>query len=399
MPNLRGYAPTIWHAPRGAKAVSPLRSATALQMNCAARVCGARAGLAGLLTIFAISAYADVGMLLDGNLDTIDAGVGALLDSGTEQYSTSVPTITNSSYLSNRSIDLDGSTGILVGGNAGPHPVGGNTASGSSVADVATVNEFTVMCWINPDGLPRQAHFIVKRNRQITSFNMPRFFISQLGSQASVTLREGSASYAFVAAVPDDTQYTDDELFMITGGGTLVVGQWTHVAFTFSRSNDAAKLYIDGSPLVTVSPIIGGDATTSFAPDGMDAFDLAPNNANNLYVGYTPTGMSGGVEDFNGQLDEFQLVQMALSDGEVLAAAQNSLRPPQPISFTLIDIGDTRGVEFLSSSSVTYVLESAPNQVGPFTGTGSRLIGDGSTNVLFDPGGFDTGAVYRVRAQ
>jgi hypothetical protein len=177
------------------------------------------------------------------------------------------------------------------------------------------------------------------------------------------------------------------------------VGQWTHVAFTFSRSNDAAKLYIDGSPVVTVSPIIGGDATTSFAPDGMDAFDLAPNNANNLYLGYTPTGTSGGADEFNGQLDEFQLSQTALSDSEVLAAAQNSLRPPQPISFTLIDIADTRGIEFLSSNSVTYVLESAPNQVGPFTGTGAQLLGDGSTNVLFDPGGFDTGAVYRVRAQ
>jgi len=62
---------------------------------------------------------------------------------------------------------------------------------------------------------------------------------------------------------------------------------------------------------------------------------------------------------------------------------------------TQAGIGDLTGVTFQSSNSVNYSLESGPD-TNSFAATPLLIQGDGNSLTVFDPGGPDTGMVYRI---
>lgn len=70
------------------------------------------------------------------------------------------------------------------------------------------------------------------------------------------------------------------------------------------------------------------------------------------------------------------------------------------VEFAQISSQDADGIEFPSQSNVVYGLDSTTDLVtsNNFTSTGAYLIGDGSTQLLFDPAGFSTNKAYRVQA-
>jgi len=283
-------------------------------------------GIASLASAF--QAGADVTMLFDGNLDTIAVGVGAGVDTGTAQYSSSTPF----AYAGNTSLDLDGSTRILVGGNSGPVPVGGNAPNGSSVGDVATGGAFTFAAYINPDGTGTGT-ILGKRQRQISSFNAPRFTFTQAGSQLWLDASEGTVDYANAAGVPNPGDYSDENSFIITPGGTLSIGSWNHVALVYGGAGGTKTIYVNGVDVLNQAIPAG------FAPDGLDSFELLPNNGNNMYLGSWPTGSgTGGVEYFDGQMDEVFFAQRALDQSEIQALVDDSMIP-EPATALLLLVG------------------------------------------------------------
>jgi hypothetical protein len=62
---------------------------------------------------------------------------------------------------------------------------------------------------------------------------------------------------------------------------------------------------------------------------------------------------------------------------------------------TQAGIGDLTGITFQSSNSVNYSLESGPD-TNSFAATPLLIQGDGNSLTVFDPGGQDTGVVYRI---
>ena len=59
------------------------------------------------------------------------------------------------------------------------------------------------------------------------------------------------------------------------------------------------------------------------------------------------------------------------------------------------EVGDSLGVTFQSSNGVNYSLESGPD-TNNFSATPLLIQGDGNSLTVFDPGGPDTGMVYRI---
>jgi hypothetical protein len=328
-------------------------------------------------------------MLLDNNLTTVSAGVGAGVDAGTEQYSASTPF----AYAGNASLDLDGSTMILVGGDSGPVPIGGNAGFGSSAGDVATGGAFTFAAWINPDLDSGQFHFLGKRNRQITGTFSPRWTFSQLDTSLFFHGLEGGAGYATDAGL-NPADYSDTENFMLTGGGLLSVGTWTHVALVFGGPGGTQTIYTNGAVAASMAVPAG------FSPDGLDSFELLPNNGNNMYLGSRPAGSSGGVEYFDGQMDEVFFAQRALEQSEIQDLFENSMNSPSVLPSSEVLVGDVVGMEFLSENGVRYDLEATTDPAAvAFSATGASVIGDGGTMILNDPTGNPDANVYRIAAQ
>ncbi len=332
-------------------------------------------------------------MLLDNNLTTVAAGVGAGVDSGTEAYSASTPFV----YAGNASLDLDGSTMILLGGDSGPVPVGGNVGFGSSAGDVASGGAFTIAAWINPDQVSvGQVHIVGKRNRQISSFNSPRWTLTQTGSGLFFEPREGSFDYATAAGVSNPGDYTDTGNFMNIGSGLLSIGTWTHVALVYGGAGGTQTLYVNGSVVATMA------IPADYAPDGLDSFELLPNNGNNMYLGCRPSGASGGPagEFFDGQIDEVFFAQRALEQSEIQSLFGNSMESSSIVSSSEVLVGDVAGMEFLSENGVQYDLEATTDPATvPFAATGASVIGDGGTMILNDPTGSAGANVYRIAAQ
>jgi hypothetical protein len=293
-------------------------------------------------------------------------------------------------------LDLDGSTMILLGGDSGPPPAGGNVGSGSSVGDVATGGAFTFAAWINPDQVSaNQVYIAAKRNRRISSHNSPRWFFAQSGSGLFFNAREGDQFYAAdVGLNPAD--YTDFDNFMSGGGGSLSIGTWAHVALVYDDAGGTQTLYIDRSPVASMAIPAG------FAPDGLDSFDLLPNNAQNLYLGNTPTGASGGPagEYFDGQIDEVFFAQRALGQSEVQALSENSMEAASLVSSSEVLVDDVAGMAFLTEDGVRYDLEATTDPAAvPFATTGASVIGDEGTMTLNDPSGSADAKAYRIAAQ
>jgi len=106
------------------------------------------------------------------------------------------------------------------------------------------------------------------------------------------------------------------------------------------------------------------------------------------------------VDAANAQIDEFRLIERALSPAEILAASLNSLSPglKELEGFSVVDAGiDDTGFRFASDTNSNYVLQFA-NHPNPnsFLGTGFTVQGTGADITVLDPDGFSTSKVYRI---
>ena len=64
-----------------------------------------------------------------------------------------------------------------------------------------------------------------------------------------------------------------------------------------------------------------------------------------------------------------------------------------------VEVGGVTGLAFASETGTTYRLDATPDLVNTndFSSTGAFVEGTGGTVTLFDPAGFSTGRIYRVR--
>lgn len=208
-------------------------------------------------------------------------------------YSASVPAITGSTYGANRSLNLNGSNYIN----------GGSDAS----LDIGA-GSFTVETWINPEVTGSSLAIAYSR------------FAGTSNARWGMQLR----SSGIVAAAV----YDDEGDFLKTAGieelqstTTPAQNAWTHIAFVFDRTANAATLYING---------VAEDADNDISNIGQ-----VDNPSNDLWVGTFITG-GGPVQNWVGLLDEFRIVGRALSASEVAFDAANSLTVPEPASLTLL---------------------------------------------------------------
>jgi len=103
-----------------------------------------------------------------------------------------------------------------------------------------------------------------------------------------------------------------------------------------------------------------------------------------LYIGIMPRDhATWGTDVF---VDAVQVTDQDLTSFAVIPTAA-------PISGA--EVGDSLGVTFQSSNGVNYSLESGPD-TNNFSATPLLIQGDGNSLTVFDPGGPDTGMVYRI---
>ena len=127
---------------------------------------------------------------------------------------------------------------------------------------------FSLEIWINPDAVSGFKHLIGV-------------------TYASYRLAHSGTSLTFRL----------DANNLIAAGGTLVIGEWTHVVATYNPSDNTAKVYQNGVQVATAT-----DATADWTSQGTD-FRLASSISENYY--------------FNGKIAISRVYKKTLSPSEV----------------------------------------------------------------------------------
>jgi hypothetical protein len=190
-------------------------------------------------------------------------------------------TLVSGAYASGKvgqAFNLNGSSGYV-------------SVPASSTLDVGAGSGLTIECWINPADVQLERPLLEWNNNSDTPGIGAHFWISTaaLGGGAGslwLNLLDTTGNGHAISSAP----------------GFVVPNQWQHVAATFDRSSQVAKLYYNGVLVATTN-----FATTSFIPQ----------TSYNLYLGRRISGI--GSASFPGLLDEMSLYNRALSGPEIAA--------------------------------------------------------------------------------
>ena len=245
-------------------------------------------------------------------------------------------------YAGNQSVSLNGTGGtntVESHGLISRNPLPFNHLS---------TNDFSVHMWVKPAESRGMTLF--------TSSTVPDVFMQRVELSLGSTTNAGQVMLRL-----DDTVEGLLPEFLFSGSSNHVpVDVWTHVAAVVDRSGATgpsthAHLYINGAQTASQDITGLGDvhddsqATRYFMAIGT-SFQVQANN--------TVTTVNAA----HGQIDEFRLIEKALSSAEIMAASLDSLSPglKELEGFMSIDskVSDT-GIRFTSESNTNYVLQFA----------------------------------------
>ena len=149
-----------------------------------------------------------------------------------------------------------------------------------------SVSAFTYSTWIYVDGYPNQQ----------SSINTKEGYWRTVGIQLGT-----SGQIVFGGSQPSPNAYHD----WSTSSGAITVGQWNHIAVTFTNSN--LRIYINGQLSV--------DETASISNWTFTWSDQGNSTNTNLIGAVAPA--SGVTKFFNGKIDDFAMWSRALTANEV----------------------------------------------------------------------------------
>ncbi|MEZ5013426.1 MAG: LamG-like jellyroll fold domain-containing protein [Chitinophagales bacterium] len=192
--------------------------------------------------------------------------------------------------------------------------------------DLTTTDPFTIECWIRLDNATGQPHFFGKRPGCGTGINYQLFY-----DASSQILGFGGEAGT-----------------VITYGGGLTEGEWTHVAV--SCDGETCTMYINGC-----------DVNTQ-----MQSLVLSDPNSADLVFGNSGTCPN----NVNGALDEFRIWNYARSGSEIRTAMLSGLDPlDEPGLMAYYDFND--GVPYGNNTAITTTM------------SGVAAVPDGSLHNFF----------------
>ena len=154
-------------------------------------------------------------------------------------------------------------------------------------------------------------------------------------------------------------------------------GTWVHIAFAWDTSG--------GGPLIIYLNGVEAASTTGFG-----GANITPAN---VYLGGDPVHTGNG-RGFIGAVDELKFFDTFL--GEAGVQAEMAMVPLPGPPFTQVRVGPTTFLQFDSLAGSNYVLQVSNAVSVVFRDAGTSILGDGGTQRLYDPNGFDAAAQYRI---
>jgi hypothetical protein len=210
-------------------------------------------------------------------------------------------------------------------GNGAPAASSSGAVNGAAIFDVdisGIGNGYYLTTDENPDIYPEGAFTVstwAKANTVDTSWVLTSPKVIKVGGYAIYTSATAPKWYAGVYSGPDNGSY---KLYKVNGPD-IALGQWTHIAFTFSPtggadiyggSRGAGILYINGS---------------AFAA-GTEMYYRSPANVEKFGLGFRPNSYAGSWYD--GTIDEFAVFKGALNETEVNLLAVGAATPLNVLS-------------------------------------------------------------------
>ena len=163
----------------------------------------------------------------------------------------------------------------------------------------------------------------------------------------------------------------------IAAPSPLPVGTWVHFVVGWNSGENSVRLWVDGD-------LVGNSADAwSGLNDQGGPFVLGGHDS------HTGTGRG-----FLGAIDELKIFDELL-DNAAVQAEMASIPLPGP-GFETVTVGPTTFLQFDSEVGRDYVLQVSNSTSVVFVDAGVSIVGDGGTQRLYDPNGFDNTAQYQI---
>ncbi len=157
----------------------------------------------------------------------------------------------------------------------------------------------------------------------------------------------------------------------------LPVDRWVHLAIGWNASSNSVRLWVDGE-LESSSADSWDGLTDAGGPFVLGGHDCC-------------TGSGRG---FVGAIDELKVFDELL-DLAAVQAEIASVPLPGP-GFETVTVGPATFFQFDSAAGSKYVLQVSNSTSTVFVDAGVSIVGDGGTERLYDPNGFDNEAAYQI---
>ena len=265
--------------------------------------------------------------------------------------------------LGNSNATIEGTVGFVTGVSGGAFSFDGNVANNVTVANAPFLSggglggEFTLSAWVRFSDVSTNVGAIL-------------CLVNQGGAANSYTDLSRIGNGAFGGGIDGNflgRTRTPGGITQTNGGGAFNDDTFHHVAFVVDTAGGTVAVHVDGNP---VSSVTGTPNLAAFT---------------DLTVGHLdrPTGQTD-VDAFNGQVDDLQIYDHALTTGEIGFLNAN---PGSPLPS---DDSDDDGLDdlwedehFGNNNSIV-----EPGDLTPQNGTGDPDI-DGATNEQEETAGTD----------
>ena len=297
-------------------------------------------------------------------------------------------------YSNNHSIMFDG-TGAIETNEAHVRIVDdGPTTSPSNPVNISK-GDLTISMWVKPNAARGMTLF--------HSADVPNASAKMI----SVRIAGGSNDLGKVRFLFNDTNEEVAYEGYSDSTNDVPVGAWTHVACVLDRTGvlgteSNGYIFVNGEESGTPIDFSFGLGTIQ---------NLNPPSSYVMAVGsefQAPDVTTAGAMD--GLVDEFRVLNRALSREEILADSLNSIGPgldpgasPPPGSgakgFTVVYVGDGPGFTITTAVGTDYLLQSTDSAASNMWRNASYTYhGDGNSATLYDSEDFSADKDYRVIA-
>ena len=219
------------------------------------------------------SAFSDsqeIALKFEGNLDDASANHVSVTSSKEASYSEGI---------SGQALSLDGSTYLDLGTSGALQP-----------------EEMTVSFWLRATRALNGEH-IIMWNKPSGAWDGEGWYISCLNDSRPLVLSVGAAS-----------KHLKEFEVAASRAEFFPIGEWVHVAITYSSETEEAVFYRNGKAVTTTS--VGKDM-------GSGKITTAGNETDHKYLGFNSPGYNGGFANLD--LDEYEIYSAAATAEEVEA--------------------------------------------------------------------------------